>query len=277
MKFLVKLLISLTALYFVIQKVDTRQIAHLYRQSEISLFLPAIVFFVLSKMISAYRLNQLFQRTGVHLSEAVNLKLYWMGMYYNIFLPGGVGGDAYKIYLLKKHLFQRTRKLFSAILVDRANGLFVLLLMSSVLFAFVLDSTWFSVSLILLVPLSYLVYMAIMQKWFSDFQAFMHKINVYSLLVQFAQLLMVIFLLLSWDISNNYLIYLSVFLISSVIAILPVSIGGAGAREVTFLFFSKYLPFDLNTAIALSLMFYLITLLVSFGGIIYTIRPIRFN
>ncbi len=228
-------------------------------------------------MISAYRLNQLFQRTGVHLSEAVNLKLYWMGMYYNIFLPGGLGGDAYKIYLLKKHLFQRTRKLFSAILVDRANGLFVLLLMSSVLFAFVLDSTWFSVSLILLVPLSYLVYMAIMQKWFSDFQAFMHKINVYSLLVQFAQLLMVIFLLLSWDISNNYLIYLSVFLISSVIAILPVSIGGAGAREVTFLFFSKYLLFDLNTAIALSLMCYLITLLVSFGGIIYTIRPIRFN
>ena len=67
--------------------------------------------------------------------------------------------------------------------------------------------------------------------------------------------------------------YLFVFLISSMVAVLPLTIGGIGSREVTFMLGAQWLGLDLNLSIALSLLFYLITAFTSFWGIIYSIGP----
>jgi uncharacterized membrane protein YbhN (UPF0104 family) len=211
------------------------------------------------------------------MNARTNLKLYWLGMYYNLFLPGGIGGDGYKIYFLKKHYFKRVKNIVAAIFIDRANGIFVLLLISCLFFSIPIQVEWLESLLLLIIPIGYLIYYVLMHYWFSIFKKVMHRINLYSLAVQLFQIAMVILILHSWDVNNDLLIYLSVFLISSVIAILPITIGGAGARELTFLFFSGYFSFELNTAVALSLMFYLITLLVSFGGIFYSMKPIKLD
>ena len=45
-----------------------------------------------------------FKQEGVFISEKESLKLYYKGMFYNIMLPGGIGGDGYKGYYLHNTL-----------------------------------------------------------------------------------------------------------------------------------------------------------------------------
>lgn len=60
--------------------------------------------FNISKIISSIRLNRYFKDINLSLSQTYNLKLYYLGMFYNLFLPGGIGGDGYKIYIIKNIL-----------------------------------------------------------------------------------------------------------------------------------------------------------------------------
>ena len=65
---------------------------------------------------------------------------------------------------------------------------------------------------------------------------------------------------------ENHLAYLVLFLASSVVAIIPITIGGVGAREMTFLLATPYFSIDTNTAVIFSLIFFIITAISSFFG-----------
>jgi len=67
--------------------------------------------------------------------------------------------------------------------------------------------------------------------------------------------------------------YLLVFLVSSIVAVLPITIGGVGSREFTFMLGAQWLHLDLNLSIALSVVFYLITAFTSLFGIFYSVGP----
>ena len=71
--------------------------------------------------------------------------------------------------------------------------------------------------------------------------------------------------------------YLFIFLISSIVAAVTPSIGGAGTRELTFYFGSQFINLNADTSIALSVMFYLITVVVSFFGIYYSVNQKKLN
>jgi hypothetical protein len=87
--------------------------------------------------------------------------------------------------------------------------------------------------------------------------------------VQLAQLVCVVCILKSLSISENSIEYLFVFLVSSIVSVVPLTIGGIGSREVTFLYGAKWLELDASTSIGISFTFFLITALVSFLGIVY--------
>jgi glycosyltransferase 2 family protein len=66
--------------------------------------------------------------------------------------------------------------------------------------------------------------------------------------------------------------YIFLFLVSSVIAVLPLTIGGLGGREVVFLEGSKYFGLVEENSVIISILFYLITLVTSAWGLIYVFR-----
>jgi uncharacterized membrane protein YbhN (UPF0104 family) len=69
--------------------------------------------------------------------------------------------------------------------------------------------------------------------------------------------------------------YLLIFLVSSVVAIIP-SIGGAiGVRELFSGEAAKYIQMDDQLAMLVSLTFYAITLLTSLPGAYFIFRPRR--
>jgi hypothetical protein len=96
---------------------------------------------------------------------------------------------------------------------------------------------------------------------------------MHSLAVQILQVISAVFILFAIDTFDHITAYVFLFLVSSIVAALPITIGGIGSREITFLFGANILLLDINQSIALSLLFYVITLVVSIAGIYFSLNP----
>lgn len=101
-KWLLKFGLSSLALFFVFKKVELNRIVEIALSADPFFLALAVLAFNGSKIISAFRLNQFYKAVEVNLTEKYNLALYYLSMFYNLFLPGSIGGDAYKVYLLKQ-------------------------------------------------------------------------------------------------------------------------------------------------------------------------------
>ena len=272
-KVLLKLALTVAALIYVFSKIELKQVIETIAQSNLLYLMGALILFVLSKMVSSLRLNRYLGAIEIHLSEKANMKLYLLGMYYNLFLPGGIGGDGYKIYLLNKRFDVATRKIFWAVMMDRIIGVLALFCMAVVLFCFVPGMgkfAWFSW---MLVPLAVLLTYLISKRFFPYLLSVFRITNLQSLVVQLLQLLSALLILLSLKVPGSLESYLFIFLVSSIVAVLPLTIGGIGSREFTFMLGAQWLGLDLNLSIALSFLFYLITAFTSIWGIIYSMGP----
>ena len=272
-KVLLKLAITVAALWYVFTKIELQQLIGTIGQSNFFYLAGALLLFVLSKMVSSVRLNRYLGSIGISISEKANMKLYLLGMYYNLFLPGGIGGDGYKIYLLNRRYDVATRQIFWAVMMDRLIGVVMLFCMAVVLFCFVPGMGAYAWYTWILIPLSIFITYLIFRRFFPYLLNVFRITNLYSLVVQLLQLLSAFLILLSLKVPGNLEGYLFVFLISSMVAVLPLTIGGIGSREFTFMLGAQWLGLDLNLSIALSLLFYLITAFTSLWGILYSIGP----
>jgi uncharacterized membrane protein YbhN (UPF0104 family) len=70
-------------------------------------------------------------------------------------------------------------------------------------------------------------------------------------------------------VSDSVMEYLLVFLISSIVAVLPITIGGIGSRELVFFYGAQWLGLNEGTSIGISMTFFLITAFVSLSGLMY--------
>lgn len=272
---ILKIALSLGALIFVFSKINFGDVISIYSRSNIWLLLVAVILFAVSKAVAAFRLNVFFRQTGVQISERYNLRLYLLGMFYNLFLPGGIGGDGYKIYHLHKKSGIKARKIFWAVLFDRVNGVLALFCLAVALSLFIHPHISFNYKpfIWLLIPVSILVSYLLLHKFFNSFSKVFPGTTLRSFLVQVAQTLTAFVIFTAIGGTGQVMEYLFIFLLSSIVAMLPFTIGGVGSREITFLLGAQLMHLDVNTSIAMSLMFYIITAFVSFWGIYYSLKP----
>jgi hypothetical protein len=265
-----KISISLGALYFVFRQIDFKSVTNLYSQSYLPYLIIALFLFVLSKTLAALRLNRFLNRIEVLLSEWENIRYYLLGMFYNLFLPGGIGGDGYKIYLFSRRFKVKAGRVFWAILTDRLSGVLALFCLANLLSLFIDPEIAFNYKpfIWLLVPSGIVTFYFFIRRFFPSFGPVFPTTTLFSFGVQVLQTFSALFILLAIDGSGNTLSYLFIFLLSSIVAMLPISIGGIGTRELTFLYGARLLGLDQNLSVAMSLMFYLITAFVSFWGIL---------
>lgn len=123
--------------------------------------------------------------------------------------------------------------------------------------------------IILAIPLSVIVFWFVNKRFFTTTLPVFWKSVGFSALVQLAQLVSVVFILKAMSVSLDAIEYLFIFLISSIVSVIPLTIGGIGSREVTFLYGAEWLGLDASTSIGISFTFFLITALISFFGVIY--------
>jgi len=270
LKLLLKILLTVAALWFVLHKIDMKKLAEALSGADTFWLFGAFVFFNLSKIASAYRLNLYFRAIGLKLSETYNLVLYYVGMFYNLFLPGGIGGDGYKVYLLNRHFKKGVKPLLQAVLLDRLSGLAGLVIYACLLFAVSgyaeINSLFTPLAIALaaaVIPISYLATKLL----FRQFVAVFGTTMLWGLGVQLLQLVSAWMILNSLGIENMVVEYLTLFLVSSVVAVLPLTIGGVGVRELTFLYGLEFIGVEPSLGVTFSFLFFIITALSSLLGL----------
>jgi hypothetical protein len=269
---ILKIGMSALLVYFIFSKISLTNVMETLQKTDPGYLLLAIAAFVLSKIIAALRLNLYFHGLGVLLTFGSNLRLYLLGMFYNLFLPGGIGGDAYKGYLIKVRFGTATKKVVSVLVLDRLSGMLLLFIYASALALFLKNPELSPYRPLLWagMVLGTLVFWLLNKRFFGYALPVFWPSFGYSALEQLAQMGRAFFILRALHLESvDTVAYLFLFLVSSIVSVLPLTIGGIGSREVTFFYGAVWLALDKNGAIGMSMVFFLITALVSLFGILY--------
>ncbi len=128
-KILPKLLVSTLLLWLIFKNVDLDEtLVHLRNMDwRYAVFVP--VFIVLNYVISSYRWKSLLVTPNSDLSLAYLTRLYFVGAFFNNFMPTSMGGDVYKMYQLGKKIGDGAIG-FSATFMERFTGMIALVLIS---------------------------------------------------------------------------------------------------------------------------------------------------
>lgn len=270
-----KIVISLLLITWVFRQLDWTQIQLMLKNVNVPYFVLGFLFFLASQLISIFRFNIFVRKVGVRINFKDNIRLYLLGMFYNFFLPGGVGGDAYKVYALCKAQNKSLKKVGQVVFIERFLGLLAIGFCLCILILFL--KTPFPYFWNLLVGICGIIgagiIIRLVIKFMFTYKKRVYIVFFYSILVQVAQLLSVLWILKSFQIEGNILVYLCMFLISSVLSI--ISFAGVGIREFVFYFGAQFFHFNEDISASVALSFSLITAFVSFMGVVYLIKPIK--
>jgi glycosyltransferase 2 family protein len=266
-KWLLKLLVTGCLLYWVLRNIDRQSLLNAIHAADKRLLSAAFIPYLVSRVTAASRLTVILNRINLPISHRSGLHLHWVSMFYGIFLPGGLGGDAYKLYQLKQHFPEhRTALLTTALLWDRIIGFAVLLLLAALLFAAGLYIPW-GIGVILPAGLvAGFAFLMAARRWLSAILPAMGRLILLSLLTQLAQMLSVCILLLAMGIHGNFEDYMLIFLLSSIAAMFPLSVGGIGIRELVFMQGAVMLGVSEHAAVTVSVLFDIIVTLTAVSG-----------
>src|SRR5688572_19551010 len=269
MAVLLKLIIAAIAIYFALRQVNWDELKNVKWGASVAWLIPAVILYNSSQFLSAYRLLQFYKLLDETINYLFNLRLYYTGMFYNLFLPGGIGGDVYKVLVLRKRGLP-VLQLTKATLLDRVTGLMVLLTIMASLTNFISvsfpgkDILWI---LFLAVIPGFFIYWFVAHLYFKPFDKSIPMAALLSVLIQSCQVLSFFCLLLFLQAPPVELLsYAVLFFAGSVVAALPVSIGGIGTRELAMATGAVYLHLSKTIAVSASLLFFIITALSTLVG-----------
>ena len=270
---LLKLCFSVAAIWWVMSKISFKEVLSVFSAANGYYLLFAFLFLILSFIFSAFRQNLSFRNTGANLSQQLNIKLFWLGMFYNLFLPGGIGGDGYKVYLVNKYRKNGLRKNIGTMLVNRISGLVAVGMITVVLYYLSGLHLQYGNAAWIGIPLVYVLYYFVLKYFFKSFLKIHAGLFWWSLGLQMMQFISALLILYSFHQSTDLFDYLFLFFVSSIATALPITIGGIGAREMVFLIGAKTLELNNELCIALSIMFFLISAIISLGGLYWVFFP----
>jgi len=266
-KTVLKIVITAALLYYVFKKVPFDSVEARFVHANYWWMLAGVAFYFASMVASSWRLLSFFKSINLRLDAKFNFRLYLLGIFYNFLLPGGIGGDGYKIYLLNKTYKLPAKKVFWAILFDRLSGLWAIGLIIVCLKIFIPQIPInFAIPASIFVVGS-IVYYVVVRVFFKEFGKHFFKGHAKAIVVQAFQVLTIIMVLLGQDFTGKFAPYLLAFLVSALAAVVPINIGGAGARELVFQKSAGFFHIDASLGIYLSISFFLISLLVALSGI----------
>ncbi len=274
-KTVLKVAVTSALLYWVFSKVPFSEVKNRLVNANYYWMFGGVVFYFCSMVASSWRLLSFFKSIDLRLNPRFNFRLYLLGIFYNLLLPGGIGGDGYKIYLLHKNYNFPTKKVFMAILFDRLSGLWAIGLIVVALRIFIPLIPVSIPLLLVLFLVASAAYYIVVKLFFKDFTKHFFKGHLKAILVQSCQVITIICVLMGQDFHGKFAPYLLSFLLSALAAVLPISVGGAGIREYIFKILAGWLNMNVGLAVFLSISFYLISLVVALSGLYYVIRPSR--
>ena len=123
--------VSVALLEILAWRMDWVHVAEAFANLQWGYWLSAVAILAVTQVVSAWRWQLQARALGLSSSIAQMTGYYYIGMFFNLILPTSVGGDVVRAYYITGPSGRRLPG-FVSVLVDRLNGLIVLLLLASV-------------------------------------------------------------------------------------------------------------------------------------------------
>jgi uncharacterized membrane protein YbhN (UPF0104 family) len=270
LKLLLKIAVTILCFWYISRKIDFNKAEDAVMKADWWWLLLSIAAFAFSKFLASFRLNIYFKNIDIHLTIKQNLKLYWLGMFYNLFLPGAISGDAYKVVLLTRKFNVSYKKTTAAVLLDRFSGLLALGLILAAYGVVVLDNKLYDAVLITGAVLSVAALYFVIRYFLKDFLPGFWPTFLWGIAVQVFQVVCVYCILVGLHLPLHQSEWIFIFLIAAVITVIPISLGGGlGTREFVFVKGAEYFGLDIHIAPIISILFYLSNALSSVWGVYF--------
>lgn len=306
---LLQITVTVILLFYLIRKVNFKEAYSIMKQVNVYYYLLSIFLCFIFLVLSNWRWKILLDARDLKFSFGYLLKVYFASWFFNNILPTAIGGDVIRIafttqkdYTTGRH---RTSPAFAAAFVDRFIGFigifFFASLASGVLFLtkmgtnhyLLLELAGFIFLLIVLLALFSDKVHRIFSKMFSRIKIFglgerferaYQEIKEYrqiknrlvwsfflSLVVQGAIAMVWWIIAIGISVKKSILYYFLYIPAIGVITMIPISIGGLGIRENSFVYiFNTLVGVAKEKATAISGLFLILNLLFAFiGGIIF--------
>ena len=140
-----QLIVTVTLLIWVFHDPHQRaQMVTALRAADYRWVAAGVLAYLMVEIAAAVRWQILLRVQGIHLNSWRLTGLFFIGMFYNQFLPGGTGGDIIKSYFLLKETERKAGALL-AVIFDRLIGLVALVTITATLVTLrfdLLSRTW---------------------------------------------------------------------------------------------------------------------------------------
>ena len=286
-KTILKIFVSLGLVaYLFLKKIDTDELISNFKLLDWR-FIPLIILtIIIHYIISSFRWKSLLIHQDSHkVSRWYLFKLYFMGAFFNNFMPTSIGGDVYKVYRLGKKIKDPSIG-FSSVFTERFTGILMLFLIG--LMALGKDLGWGVLVLIVWMVCGFYIgvnLLRLLSGRFTSLKKLYDALMVYKdhpKILLFAMFTSLLIQFLS--ISTQYLTFMALgvklpifhalmyFPLITLAGFFIPSINGLGVQDALYdRFFPPWMVGD-GVAIAASIIYHMIRMSVSLlGGVFYAL------
>ena len=119
---ILKVVISLGLILFLFSRISPGRLMTVIEEIRPLHIVLAIFIFFLSGLLGSFQWHLLLRAGGITLPFTKTFRLYFVGLFFNNFLPANVGGDAFKIYDVSR-IGNDPHQVFAITLLDRIIGI----------------------------------------------------------------------------------------------------------------------------------------------------------
>lgn len=304
-----KAFVSISLLAFLLLKIDWQKVLENLSSANILLISAAALLNIVERFEMTYKWNLLIKVRNIYVRF---WRLFWInsiGSFLGLFLPSSLGTDVVRGYYLMRNNSEKSVSITS-VFVDRVLGVFSLLSMG-VIAVFISEDLLAEYNLRSIVILMFvlaLVSVYIFQrsevvlilekikqrtnlKWlvenvmklhssilaYKKFPKVLWISFIITLLVQITRVLTYYFIALSFDVKVSIVYFFLFVPLIMIVMMIPISIGGFGIREGTFVAFFTLVGMSINEAVVItfvnSFIDSIITLILGGGGYLFYKSP----
>lgn len=303
-KTIARVLITLALLSILAYQMDLRRLVEILSSASLPLILLATAVHIFSVFVAIFRWSTILRSFDMATALGPLTKITFIGYFFNLFLPSGIGGDFFRAYYLSKRKNRGMSTTLTTTVLERSAGLFALLAIGTV-FAAIRGVRAGGVPLVavflILSALYILANIVIFHSWVHEkITAFLRRRHLDSLeakmdlvyqglnalrrsrssialalllsvIVQFCAVVIVWIAALSIDINAPFYIFLIFVPLINLSIMVPLTINGIGLRESLFYLLFSEIGLPVETSVSLSLVTFLVYILTAVpGAIVYS-------
>jgi len=285
-----RIALSVLLLIWLFSKVEIKGILEAINKLDPKIWLFAFFMYIATQIISSLRWWILAKALDFPGKFSTYLGYYFVGMFFNLFLPTAVGGDVLKIVFLSKNQGRRLAATYS-VLADRLFGLAAMLTIGAcavIYNPFMLPNKFnnlleLSGILTIITLLLFPLLIKLIERFCPQVGEKLSVLIIFwkrpwavilafllSLILQALGMAAVALLGSSMSINVPLPYYFATYPLVAILTLLPISFNGIGVREGGFVYFLGLKSIPTEVSLTLSLLFFSIQVAASLiGGIAY--------